>query len=120
MDHEYFVYIVRCADGSLYTGITNDVQRRVSEHNLGKDHSAYTYTRRPVMLVYSSYFQDVHEAISWEKRVKRWSKRKKEALIAGRFNDLSRYAQGKNYSLHKLCVMVRQAHHDTVPEIFSD
>ena len=67
--------------------------RRVSEHNLGKNSSAYTYSRRPVSLAYSSNFSDVWEAIEWEKRVKRWSRKKKEALIKGKFEMLPMLAR---------------------------
>jgi len=63
----YFVYIVRCSDGSYYTGITNDCQRRIYEHNNSEDKKSYTYKRRPVELIYSSEFGDVNEAIAWEK-----------------------------------------------------
>ena len=86
--HDYFVYIVECSDGSYYCGITNDVPRRLDEHNLGKDPTSYTHSKRPVHLKYSAHFGDVHEAIAWEKRVKRWSRAKKEALIAGDFDEL--------------------------------
>ena len=61
---EYSVYIMRCSDGRLYTGVTNDVPVRVSQHNLGINPKAYTYKRRPVQLVYSVCFRDVHEAIA--------------------------------------------------------
>lgn len=93
---EYFVYILRCADGSYYTGITNDVQTRVGQHQIGSDPKAYTHTRRPVTLVYSATFGDVHEAIAWEKQVKGWSrKKKKEALIAGKFEKLPKLSLSK-------------------------
>ena len=79
----YWVYMVRCSDGSFYTGITNDADYRVGQHNFGVDPECYTFTRRPVALVYASNFTDVLDAIRWEKQVKKWSRAKKEALIAG-------------------------------------
>ena len=55
----YHVYMVRCADGSYYIGMTNDCQRRVDEHRNGIDPKCYTYSRRPVELVYTALFTDV-------------------------------------------------------------
>ena len=79
----YYVYIVKCADGSYYTGFTNDPYRRLEEHNSGVYGRSFTFKRRPVVLVYVKAFSDPLEGIEFEKQVKRWSKAKKEALIAG-------------------------------------
>jgi putative endonuclease len=76
----YFVYMVLCADGTYYVGVTNDADRRVVEHNLGLDEKAYTYRRRPVRLVHSSTFREIIDAIAWEKQLKGWSRAKKAAL----------------------------------------
>ncbi len=76
----YFVYMVRCADGTYYVGVTNDADRRIAEHNLGIDEKAYTHRRRPVNLVYSAIFHEILDAISWEKQLKGWSHAKKTAL----------------------------------------
>ncbi|MBV9647171.1 MAG: GIY-YIG nuclease family protein [Candidatus Eremiobacteraeota bacterium] len=76
----YFVYMILCADGSYYVGITNNVDRRVWEHGAGIDPGCYTYERRPVRLVYCAGFRDVIDAIAWEKHVKGWSRAKKRAL----------------------------------------
>lgn len=81
MQYDYFVYMLRCSDGKYYVGITNDVQRRLSEHQNGLNQSSFTFKRRPVQLVYSGIFHDVWEAIRWEKQLKGWSRNKKEALI---------------------------------------
>ena len=83
MNKTYFVYIVLCDDGSYYTGITNDPDRRVAEHNQGLDPRCYTFTRRPVQLVYSSDFKEVDDAIRFEKQLKGWSRKKNAALIRG-------------------------------------
>jgi putative endonuclease len=90
------VYIVRCADESFYTGITNNVEYRVGQHNFGTDPESYTFTRRPVRLVYSSEFRDVIDAIAWEKHVKHWSRAKKQALIDGDWSKIRRLARGKD------------------------
>lgn len=93
--------MVECADGKLYIGVTNDVARRISEHNLGTHKSAYTYKRRPVHLVYTVEFNDVYDAISWEKHIKRWSNNKKKALIRGDETALKLQALCKNQSHSK-------------------
>ena len=79
----YFVYMVRCSDGSFYVGITNDAERRLAQHNYGIDPECYTFTRRPVVLVHASEFREVWDAIRWEKQLKGWSRAKKRALAAG-------------------------------------
>jgi len=84
MVHTYFVYMLRCIDGTFYTGVTNDVDRRFAEHNDGLHETSYTYTRRPLKLVYVSEFQWVTDAIAFEKEIKRWSHRKKRILAEGR------------------------------------
>jgi putative endonuclease len=77
-----WAYIVQCVDGSLYVGSTIDLERRISEHNLGLG-AAYTRRRRPVQLVWAAEFNRVDEAFAFEKRVQGWSRRKREALIRG-------------------------------------
>ena len=77
----YYVYIVKCSDNSYYTGMTNNLTRRIDEHNEGNNPESYTYTRRPVKLVFYSEFNEVEQAIAVEKQVKGWSRKKKEAII---------------------------------------
>lgn len=89
----FWVYMVLCSDASYYTGITNDVERRVYEHNGGIDRHSYTYTRRPVTLSYSAEFSDPNEAIRWEKQIKGWSRRKKDALARGDYAYVRKLAQ---------------------------
>jgi putative endonuclease len=79
---KYYVYILKCSDKSYYTGITNNIERRLDEHNEGINDNAYTHDRRPVELVFTMEFNDVNEAIAFEKQVKGWSRKKKEAIIA--------------------------------------
>jgi putative endonuclease len=83
-----YVYILKCSDGTYYTGVTNNLDKRLVEHNEGINVSAYTFKRRPVELVWYEKFTDYDLAIRWEKRLKKWSKRKKEALISGEWNKL--------------------------------
>lgn len=80
----FFVYILRCSDGSLYTGHTDDLERRVAQHQLGVL-CRYTSRRRPVTLVYTCEFITRLEALEREIQIKGWSRAKKEALIRGDF-----------------------------------
>jgi putative endonuclease len=75
------VYILLCADDAYYTGVTNDLDRRLQEHQEGLNPKAYTYKRRPVQLVFHEWFPDADQAIAFEKQVKGWRREKKEALI---------------------------------------
>lgn len=77
----YFVYLVECSDGTLYTGISTDVARRVAEHNAGTG-AKYTRARRPVRVVYVEEAGDRSEASRREFEIKRLSRKEKEALIA--------------------------------------
>ena len=81
------VYILQCSDGSFYTGVTNDLDRRLSEHAEGLS-GAYTKTRRPVKCVWVSDELDIQDAIVLEKQVKGWRRAKKLALIQDRVHDL--------------------------------
>jgi len=82
-----WLYILKCADGSYYTGSTNDLDLRVTQHIRGEG-CIYTRNRLPVELVYSEEFQSEHEAFLRERQVKGWSRAKKEALIRGDFDAL--------------------------------
>ncbi len=109
---DYAVYILRCADGSLYVGLTGDLRNRLRQHAEGVFGGAYTATRRPVSLVYDAHFSDVFEAISWERKIKRWTRAKKEALIRGDEGALHALATCGNNSLYRNAVNVcRKAFH---------
>jgi putative endonuclease len=77
-----YIYIVRCADGTLYTGWTTDVARRVAEHNTGRG-ARYTRQRGPVELVYSEVQSDRSAAMKREEEIKRRGRRYKERLLRG-------------------------------------
>ena len=89
----YSVYILRCSDQSYYTGVTSELEKRIAEHDIGIDPVCYTYTRRPVDLVFSAEFQRVEEAIAREKQIKGWSRRKKEALIKNEYSKLIEFSK---------------------------
>jgi putative endonuclease len=94
-DHDgCWLYIVKCSDGSFYTGTTRaDVATRVSQHNAGLHSDSYTFTRRPVNLVFAEHFSSILHAIAMERRVKGWSRRKKQAMIDGRWDELPELAR---------------------------
>jgi len=94
----YFVYILICSDNSYYTGITNNLDKRLIEHNNSLNKTSYTYSRRPVKIVYQETFQNPDDAIVWEKKIKGWSRKKKEALINGDFNEIKRLSNLKNHT----------------------
>lgn len=90
----YYVYILRCFDGTFYVGMMNDIERRVNEHSFGVDSDCYTYDRRPLQLVHVSEFAWVDQAIAFEKKLKSWSHRKKRAFVEGDWKAIKRYARG--------------------------
>jgi len=92
----YYVYILKCVDNSYHTGITSDFDRRLAEHQHGCHPDSYTFSRRPIELVYSDYFLDPKQAIYFEKQIKGWSRAKKEALIAKDWVKLKNLARCKN------------------------
>jgi len=95
MRREYVVYILRCADRSYYIGVTNNLARRLEEHATGVNEGAYTHDRRPVQLVFTRTFSYVWDAIHFETVVKKWSRKKKEALICGDESALQLHARKK-------------------------
>jgi len=86
------MYILKCADGSYYTGSTTDLQRRLLQHQMGEG-ANYTKKRLPVELVYYEEYERVDEAFYREKQVQGWTRKKKEALINGRFLELPQLAR---------------------------
>ena len=85
----HYVYILRCADSSLYIGEADDVEHRVARHQEGRG-SKYTADRRPVQLVYVEELPDYPAARRRERQLKGWTRAKKEALARGDFANLKR------------------------------
>jgi len=93
---DFFAYLLRCCDGSYYSGHTDDIDLRMAQHKTGAL-GGYTAGRRPVTLVWSDNFPTRDEAFAAERKLKGWSRAKKEALIAGdweRIQALARNRQG--------------------------
>ncbi len=91
----FWVYILQCADGSYYTGHTDDLDLHLAQHQQGAFADCHTFSRRPVRLVYSQAFDNRDAAVRAERRIKGWRREKKEALIAGRFDLLQALARSR-------------------------
>ncbi len=85
-----WVYILRCSDGSYYTGVTSDIERRLDQHYHGE--VGYTASRKPLEYLWSAEFAHIDDAIAFEKQVKGWSRAKKEALMCGDWPEIQRLA----------------------------
>jgi putative endonuclease len=92
-----YVYILKCSDGTYYTGVTSNLEKRVFQHNSAYYPDCYTASRRPLNLVFYAEFTDINLAIEKEKQIKKWSKLKKEALINGDYDSLPNLAK-KNFN----------------------
>ncbi len=90
-----YVYILKCADGTFYTGVSSNLTRRLFQHETGYYPDCYTATRRPVELVFYAEFTDINLAIEKEKQIKKWSRAKKLALINNDFDALPNLAKKK-------------------------
>ena len=84
----------------IYTGVTNDLERRVKEHENGNRELSYTNNRKPLKLVFYKEFDSAFKAIEFEKQIKGWTRSKKEALIDGDWNRLKELAKCKNETSH--------------------
>lgn len=94
----YWVYILKCADDSYYTGVTGDLEARLLKHQSGHYPESYTHNRRPVELVFQTEFSDINQAIAFEKQVKGWSRKKKEAIINDEWEKLPNLSKNRQKS----------------------
>ncbi len=92
----FWVYILKCSDGSYYTGHTDNLEGRIYAHHNGTIPSCYTFTRRPLDMVFCQEFTTREEALSSERRIKGWTRKKKEAMIRGDWAEVSRLAKSSN------------------------
>tara|TARA_R110002124_G_scaffold138798_1_gene302860 strand:- start:89647 stop:89922 length:276 start_codon:yes stop_codon:yes gene_type:complete len=86
---KYYVYILKCSDGTYYTDFTSNIDAKIELHQSGTRQELYTSVRLPVQLVFSREFAVPAFAIAAKRQIGRWSKAKKEALINGEFKMLS-------------------------------
>ena len=94
-DAQWYCYLARCGDGSLYAGVTTDLQRRMAEHNAGRG-AKYTRSRRPVTLVWWERWATPSEALKREAEIRAWRKSRKEAFIANQIRLNPRLASGSS------------------------
>ena len=95
LEMSFWVYVLRCADGSYYVGHTDNLEQRINQHHCG-ELGGYTSTRRPVSLVYTEEFPTRDESFAAERQIKGWSRKRKEALIRGDWDELRRLARGRS------------------------
>jgi len=91
---DFYVYILRCADGSYYTGMTDNLEQRIGQHQAG-GFPGYTHNRRPVTLIWNAMFPTRDQAFVFERKIKDWSRDKKEALMAGDWDGLRAAARSR-------------------------
>jgi len=91
----FYLYILKCTDGTLYIGHTDSLDERMRQHDAGK-HDSYTASRRPLSLLHVEEFESRYEAPAMERKLKGWSKAKKLAYIAGDWSTIGKLAKGKH------------------------
>ena len=92
----FYAYILRCSDGSYYAGHTDDIEKRIAEHNSGAL-PGYTQKHLPIKLVYIQEFSTRDEAFNAEHQIKKWNRKKKEAVIENDWESLKLLAKKKFY-----------------------
>ena len=92
----FWLYMLKCADDSFYIGHTDDLENRLAQHAAGYG-NAYTAKRLPVQLAFCEEFVSREEAITRERQLKGWSRKKKEALCRGDWAEISRLARSRNF-----------------------
>ena len=97
---DFYVYMLKCNDQSIYTGHTDDIEKRISEHNMGTG-SSYTAKRLPIKAVYVQTFGSRDEAINAEQQIKGWSRKKKKALMCENWEQLKELSIRKSKSRKK-------------------
>ncbi len=100
MSRPFFAYMLQCADGSYYVGHTDDLEKRLAEHEAGGK-CGYTETRRPARLCWSQEFATREAALAAELHIKPWNRAKKLALVSGDFVELRRAAKKKDWAAYR-------------------
>lgn len=95
---QYYVYILKCSDNFYYTGVTSNLDHRFHQHRSGHFPESYTHNRRPVKIVFYSEFNEIEQAIAFEKQIKGWSRKKKEAIINDNWDRLKELSICRNDS----------------------
>lgn len=105
-----YVYILKCKDARYYVGVTNNLERRVVEHQSGINPNCFTFKRRPVELVFFEQFTNHTDAIAFEKKLKGWSTAKKTALIEQDWDKLHELSKCNNRTSHELRNPITRLH----------
>ena len=92
----FWFYILRCSDNSYYSGHTDNLDDRLAKHLSGAFPTCYTFNRGPLETVFTQEFPTREEALAAEQQIKRWSRRKKEAMIRGDWSEVSRLARSQS------------------------
>lgn len=92
----YYVYILQCSDKLTYTGVTNNISRRIEEHQKGRNKNCFTFKRKSLKLIFQQEFNDIKQAIYFEKKIKNWSAKKKYALANGEYDLLQILSKCRN------------------------
>lgn len=108
----FFVYLIRCADGSYYCGQTDDLDQRVQQHHTGA--VGYTSARKPLELVWHGEFETREGAIAFEQQIKGWSRAKKEALVKGDWGLVQLLARSRSQVPAVVSTGLRQAQPERV------
>lgn len=87
-EFKFYVYILKCSDDSFYVGLTNDLELRLAQHSSGINSESYTASRLPIEIKYYSEFRYIDQAIAFEKKIKGWSRKKKQALIEENWDEI--------------------------------
>ena len=91
----FYIYILQCNDGSFYTGHTDELESRLAQHQQACFRDCYTAQRLPVTLVYQANFESREQALTIEKQIKGWSRKKKQALINDDWQEIARLSKTK-------------------------
>ena len=90
---DFWVYVLKCSDGSYYTGHTDNLEKRMHQHHQRYFPACYTATRLPLELIFQQSFATRAEALASEQQIKGWSRKKKEAMIKGDWKQVSKLAR---------------------------
>lgn len=113
----FYMYILKCSDGSLYTGSTNNLEMRLEEHRRGEG-SNFTKRHLPVELLYTEEFSSIEKAFEREKQIQGWSRKKKEALVKGHFDELSDLSQNtKRNRINEIFTRLRSQNPNPASEL---
>jgi len=105
----FFVYILKCSDGSYYTGHTENLEARLAQHHQRYYPSCYTFNRLHIELIFQQAHVTRAEALAAEQQIKGWSRKKKEAMMKGDWAEVSRLSTSATIGTFNIAALLRQA-----------